>query len=294
MSEVLAVVENTPETKVIKGTGFAKRSVLDERIAKEEKELEELKKANEPAAKAEPDEMDEEPTSAEEKSFKKRYGDLRRHTQKLQTDMQKQIEDLKAQLEQSTKGQIKLPKSEEELDAWASEYPDVAKIVETIAIKKAQEQAKSLEERLKQIDAMAAQTAREKAEAELMRLHPDFSGIRDKDEFHEWVEAQPKWVQQALYDNETDAISAARAIDLYKADMGISTAKKGKKSEAREAASNVRTGRSGAPEKPEEAGMFYESQVEKMSAREYEARQDEIANALRTGKFVYDLSGGAR
>jgi hypothetical protein len=292
MSEAI-VVPNTPETAVIKGTGFAKRSVLDERIAKEEKELEELKRVN---AKAEedPDEMDEEPTSAEEKSFKKRYGDLRRHTQKLQTDMQKQIEELKAQLEQSTKGQIKLPKSEAELDAWAKEYPDVAKIVETIAIKKAQEQAKGLEERMKQIDAMAEQAAKEKAEAELMRLHPDFADIREKDEFHDWVESQPKWVQQALYDNETDAISAARAIDLYKADMGITASKKNKRSEAREAASNVRAGRSGAPENPEGSGLIYESQVEKMSAREYEARQDEIAAALKSGKFVYDLSGGAR
>lgn len=292
MSEAIAV-PNTPETAVIKGTGFAKRSVLDERIAKEEKELEALKKANSAQAD-EPDEMDEEPTSAEEKSFKKRYGDLRRHTQKLQTDMQKQIEDLKAQLEQSTKGQIKLPKSEAELEAWAKEYPDVAKIVETIAIKKAQEQAKGLEDRMRQIDAMAEQAAKEKAEAELMRLHPDFAEIREKDEFHDWVESQPKWVQQALYDNETDAISAARAIDLYKADMGIVTAKKNKRSDEREAATNVRAGRSKAPENPESAGLIYESQVEKMSPREYEARQEEIVSAMRTGKFVYDLSGGAR
>jgi hypothetical protein len=293
MSEMNMAVDNTPKTAVIKGTGFAKRSVLDERIEKEEKELEELKKAN-AQAKPEEDEDDEIPTSAEEKSFKKRYGDLRRHTQKLQGDLQKEIEELRGQLEQSTKGQIKLPKSEAELDAWVREYPDVAKIVETIAIKKAQEQSKALEDRMKQIDAMAAQTAKEKAEAELMRLHPDFDQIRDKDEFHEWVDQQPKWVQQALYDNETDAISAARAIDLYKADMGITAAKKSKRSESREAASNVRTGRGMAPEQGGDAGMIYESQVEKMSTREYEAKQDDIVAAIRSGKFVYDLTGSAR
>ncbi len=242
MSDVIAVVDNTPKTEVIKGTGFAKRSVLDERIAKEEKELEELKKVQTAPTAEETSEEDEEPTSAEEKSFKKRYGDLRRHTQKLQTDMQKQIEDLKAQLEQSTKGQIKLPKTEAELDAWTKEYPDVAKIVETIAIKKAQEQSAGLEDRLRKINEMQAETLKEKAEAELMRLHPDFDQIREMDEFHEWVEQQPKWVQQALYDNETDAISAARAIDLYKADKGIS-AKKAKKSDDREAAASVRTNR---------------------------------------------------
>ena len=292
MSDVIAVVDTTPKTAIIKGTGFAKRSVLDERIAKEEKEIEEMKKVQSAPAE-ESSEEDEEPTSAEEKSFKKRYGDLRRHTQKLQSDMQKQIDDLKTQLEQSTKGQIKLPKSEAELEAWSREYPDVAKIVETIAIKKAQEQSSALEDRLKQINEMQAQTLKEKAEAELMRLHPDFAQIRDQDEFHEWVEQQPKWVQQALYDNETDAVSAARAIDLYKADKGI-TAKKSKRSDEREAAASVRPGKSSAPEAPEEAGFFRESQVEKMSAKEYEARQDEIVAAIKAGKFIYDLSGAAR
>jgi hypothetical protein len=31
-----------------------------------------------------------------------------------------------------------------------------------------------------------------------------------------------------------------------------------------------------------------------MSTREYEARQDEIMEAIRNGNFVYDISGGAR
>jgi len=293
MSEVIAVVDNTPKTEVIKNAGFAKRSALDERIAKDEEELKALVQNNTaPAEQAESDEMDEEPTSAEEKSFKKRYGDLRRHSQKQQMEFQKQIDELRAQLEESTKAQIKLPKSEEELQKWASEYPDVAKIVETIAIKKAKEQAADIETRLKQIDEMQLDALKQKAEAELMRLHPDFDQIRDQDEFHSWVEAQPKWVQQALYENETDAVSAARAIDLYKADMGIT--KKSRKDSDREAAKGIATGRSTAPEKSAESGVIRESDVEKMSQREYEARQEEIVAAIRAGKFVYDLSGNAR
>ena len=31
-----------------------------------------------------------------------------------------------------------------------------------------------------------------------------------------------------------------------------------------------------------------------MTAQQYEARQEEIAEAIRTGKFIYDLSGSAR
>ena len=69
-----------------------------------------------------------------------------------------------------------------------------------------------------------------------MRIHPDFGEIRDSDDFHEWAEEQPKWGQDALYENDNDARSAARAIDLYKADKGIGKQSKSKndKSAAKE------------------------------------------------------------
>jgi hypothetical protein len=37
-----------------------------------------------------------------------------------------------------------------------------------------------------------------------------------------------------------------------------------------------------------------ESDVQKMSAVEYERNSDEIMEAIRTGNFIYDLSGSAR
>lgn len=286
-----AVVENTPKVVAIKtNNGFATRSALEERIKKDEQDLKSLV---ENAKGNTGEEEDEDPTSKEEGNFKKRYGDLRRHTQKKEAELQKQIDELKSQLEASTKKQIKLPKSEEELEQWAREYPDVAKIVETIAIKKAQEQAKTIEDRLKEIDNMTYQAKKEKAEAELMRLHPDFDTIRDTDDFHEWVDKQPNWIQQALYENETDALSAARAIDLYKADMGLDKKRK-EQPNYRDAAKSVMPSRGSSPTKTESAGSIKESDVEKMSAREYEARQEEIVAAIKSGKFIYDLSGSAR
>ena len=278
-------------------SGFGVRNANKERIAQEEEELKKLADANkEPEAKAEGAEEDdgEEPVNAEDRSFKKRYGDLRRHTQKQQVEMQKQLDDLRSQLEQSTTQQIRLPKSEEELEQWSREFPEVAKIVETIAMKKAKEQNASIEERFKKLDEMQAETLKEKAEAELMRLHPDFNKIREQDEFHEWVEAQPKWVQSALYDNENDAISAARAIDLYKADKGMTTSKRTKKSEEREAASSVgRSSRTGFDTESEQ-GSIRESDVERMSSKEYERNQEAIVAAIQAGKFIYDKSGSAR
>lgn len=284
MSEV--VLDRKEEVKVY--SGFSKRNANQEKIEQEEAELKALQEENKDGEKA----PEAEPESAEERSFKKRYGDLRRHSQQQQTQLQKQIDELKQQLEQSTSNQIKLPKSEEELSEWARQYPDVAKIVETIAIKKAKEQTEALDQRLKSLDEREALTAKEKAEAELLRMHPDFDEIRDDDEFHNWVDEQPKWVQQALYENDTDARAAARAIDLYKADKKIATKKS---TGSRDAAQSINTrgGRS-APSGEDKDGVIYESQVAKMSSQQYEQYQEEIGKAIKSGKFVYDLSGNAR
>ena len=284
-----AVINQNQQAKAF--SPFGKRNANKDKIEQEEAELKQIAedKSKDPQ---EPQESEDSSLSAEEKSFKKRYGDLRRHSQQQQTTLQKQIDELRSQLQQSTEKQISLPKSEEELAEWAKTYPDVAKIVETIAIKKAKEQTQALDERFKQLDERENKTSKDKAEAELMRLHPDFDVIRDDDDFHNWVEEQPKWIQDALYDNESDAKAAARAIDLYKADKGIKAKKTTPDKSAAESV-NTRGSRS-APTGESKDGVFYESQVSKMTTFEYEKNQEAIAKALQSGKFVYDISGSAR
>ena len=277
-----------------KKVAVANRKYTNEEKRKmEEEELEQMLKEQKGEVEqeaAEPEE--EEPTNAEEKTFKKRYSDLRRHQQKQAEEFKTELAELKRQLSEATKKEMQLPKSDEDIEQWAKDYPDVAAIVETIAMKKAREQSSALEERLKAIDEMQVSATKEKAEAELMRIHPDFDEIRDSDEFHEWAEDQPKWVQDALYDNDNDARSAARAMDLYKADMGI-TAKKPKSD--KDAAKSVPTKNSRSKPQENEASTYLrESQVQKMSPQEYEKRSDEIMEAIRSGKFVYDISGSAR
>jgi len=282
----------TGEVETPEVAAFANRKYSNEdRRKQEQEELDQLI-AEQNGEQEEVKEEDEKPVNAEDKSFKKRYGDLRRHMQEKEKTWDDKFKQLERQLEQSTKQEIKLPKSDSDIEAWAEQYPDVAAIVETIAIKKAREQAESLESRVKEIDEMKADANRKKAEVELLQAHPDFGEIRDSDQFHEWVEEQPKWVQDALYENDSDSRSAARAIDLYKADMGI---KAKKPSSNRDAARSVNS-RSGnnAPETESKVGVFSESQVNKMSAQEYEKVSEEIMESIRTGKFVYDMSGNAR
>ena len=261
----------------------------DEKLKKDEEELEQLLEEQKQDASTE--EVESEPTTVEEKTFKKRYSDLRRHQQKQTEELKTEINALKSQLEQSTKKQIKLPKSDEDIETWAKEYPDVAAIVETIAMKKAAEQSASLEQRVKALDDMQQDVSKQRAETELLQMHPDFDEIRNDDDFHAWADEQPKWIQDALYENDNDARSAARAIDLYKADRNLTT----KKTSNKDAAKSVSTkGKRNKPVENESSSFLRESDVQRMTAKEYENKSDEIMEAIRQNKFVYDVSGSAR
>ena len=263
---------------------------------KEELELEKNIKERDEAlgkAKAEAEDIAEtESLAPEEKTFKKRYGDLRRHSQEKEKSYQDEIFKLKQQLTQTASQEIKLPKSDEEIAQWSQEYPDVAKIVESIATKKAKELDSSLEERMKLIAEREAQSTRAMAEAELMRIHPDFETIRNDQEFHDWVELQPRWVQQALYENESDSKSAARAIDLYKVDMGITSTPKKKADPSKDAAKAVTRGSSNTPSatKSGQANQIKESDVAKMKPHEFEKNEEKIKEAIASGNFIYDMT----
>ena len=292
MAETAIMAEEMQSPKKV---AFANKPYTqEERIKREEEELEQLIKEQKGEVEEEvKEEQEAEPTNAEEKTFKKRYSDLRRHQQKQQEEFKAELAAMKSQLEKATKKEMKLPKSDEDIDEWAKEYPDVAAIVETIAMKKAAEQSSALEERMKAIDELQTSATKEKAEAALMQIHPDFGEIRDSDDFHDWADEQPKWVQDALYENDNDARSAARAIDLYKADKGITSEKKSKKTKGAAEAVSTKGGRS-TPQADESSTYLKESQVQKMSPQEYEKKSDEIMEAIRTGKFIYDISGSAR
>ena len=283
----MQAVKSTPAVK-----GFMRVDTKEARMKKDEEELAALKAEHEGTSQ----EVEEEevPTTAEERSFKKRYGDLRRHQQEQKSEFEEQIKSLKSELKSSSTGEMELPSTEEEIAEWATNYPQVANIMQTMALKAAREQNETLSTRMQEIDDLQQTANKSKAESQLLQIHPDFEDIRADDAFHEWVDSQPKWVQDSLYHNESDATSAARAIDLYKLDAGITKKVKGKKSSTRSAAQDVSVSGGSAPTEGSGEMQYLESDVAKMDIRQYEEHQDAIAKAMRSGNFVYDVSGKAR
>jgi len=264
------------------------------RIQEEEEELNGILNGEEEeeqpiAAKANDSEEGDENLSSEEKTYKKRYSDLRSH----QNKQAEELKAIKAQLNSAQeRGDIRPPKSDEELEAWSRQYPDVAAIVERIAEKKAQEKFSGAESRLQEIDRITAESDRNRMEDEIRAMHPDFNELRSSDVFHDWAGEQPKWVQDALYENSEDPASVTRVIDLYKVDKGLDN--KTRKKSSKSAASAVVTKRTTRLDADDATGHFSESQVHKMSAAQYDKQSDAIMESIRAGKFSYDMTGGAR
>ena len=293
----LAEVE-TPKTAGFVDRGYSYES-RKKRIEEEEEEIKRLEaeqrgeseEENEEVTKTEEadTEVEEKALSPEEKSFKKRYGDLRRHMQEKEKEWNDKFEAFEKRMEKES---IVPPTSDEDIEEWAKQYPDVAGIVETIAAKKAQEMFSKADARLKELDQAQSEAQRMKAENQIRKSHEDFDDLRASDEFHDWANEQPKWVQDALYENSDDPASVVRVIDLYKVDKGLT--KTAKKAKAKDAASTV-TRRSKTEVDVEDANdVIRESDVAKMSDKEFEAKSEEINKAIRSGKFVYDVSGKAR
>ena len=239
-----------------------------------------------PEVEAQEDDSD---LDAEEKSFKKRYGDLRRHLQQKEKEWEEKFNSFEARIKKEA---IVPPKSDEDIENWAKEYPDVAGIVETIAAKKAQEMFDKAEDRLSRLDELQYETERKTAEAKIREAHPNFDTLRQSDEFHQWAEQQPKWVKDALYENMDDPNSVIRVIDLYKIDNGETV--QAKKVKTKDAAKSIGKGSRTKVDPTEGGATLKESDVQKMSAKEFEEREEEISKAMRSGKFVYDLTGSAR
>ena len=100
----------------------------------------------------------ERPANAEDRVFKKRYDDLKKHYDSTINKHKDEVRTLRGQLESSTK-QFVPPKSKEELEAWRKEYPDVYEMVETIAMNKATTRTAEIEDKFKNLQVQQEQIA---------------------------------------------------------------------------------------------------------------------------------------
>ena len=227
----------------------------------------------------------ERPENAEERVFKKRYDDLKRHYDSTLGKHKDEVRTLRTQLEHSTK-QFVPPKSKDELESWRKEYPDVYEMVETIAMNKADSRAEEMETKYQNLQVQQEQIAKEKAEVELLKMHPDFKDLRSKEDFHQWAAKQDPVIQDWLYENTSNALLTGRALDLYKMDRGLGKYSKKEQNDAKKEAAKAisKTKKAEASDAPIKK-VWSNAEISKMSVNEYEKYEEEIDRAVREGRI---------
>ena len=228
-----------------------------------------------------------------EKTWAKRYGDLRRQYQRMQST----LSDMEKRLQSNTYLTVPQANDEAAIDQWITEHPDVAAIVMGLADRRAAALTEGIQTRLQSIDEKEAKLAKDTAFTKLNALHPDFfTTIRHEESFHEWLATKSKSMQDAIYGDANDWQAASDVIDLYKIQNGGDSKKSSSRTDKQKEDAREVRGRSNRPNSPETGRRmrFSESQVERMSGREYEQFEEAINEAIRNGEFEYDLTGGAR
>ncbi len=226
----------------------------------------------------------------EEKVYKKRYGDLRTLHQRDRDSYDKRIKELEGQIASlKNSGVTGLPKSAEEIKAWATEYPDLASAIAHIAEEKTKAQLSDLQAKIDRVEAEGMEVLREKAYLNLKKIHPDVDEIRASQDFHDWVTNQPSAIQAWFYDNDTDYLLAAKGIDLFKAETG--SKRKKVKDEAAEVGNSERVASTKATPPASETGkkVWKASEIKRMSPEEFEKYESEIEQANYEGRVVNDL-----
>ena len=217
--------------------------------------------------------------------YKKRYDDLKKHYDSKLNEFKSREQEL---IEEATKNRTdyKAPKTEEELEEFKNQYPDVYEVVETVAHMQSETKAKVLEERLSKLQERENQLIRQDAEKRLMERHPDFEDIKNSDDFHGWAKEQPKSIQDWIYKNADDADLASRALDLFKKDFGIDAPKdKSSSKPTRKSAADMVSTKTTSIE-PAQQKIWSEKEIAAMSVAEFDKYEEEISNAMQEGRIV--------
>ena len=138
------------------------------------------------------------------------------------------------------------------------------------------------------------------AEQELLSMHSDFGDLKESDDFLNWLDEQPATISDGIYKNNTDAKWAARVIDLYKADKGMSSKTRSKKRSTTQGKSKTQK-RSAAEaitktqqrryidDLQDDTKVWTVEEISKLKPHEYAALEKDIDKAAKEGRVVDSL-----
>ena len=222
--------------------------------------------------------------------YKKRYDDLKRHYDEKVGEFKAEIETLRKTMTQHAQEMprgVTPPKTAEELEEFKERYPDVFEVVQTVSSLQTESQVAQLREELGSIKEREQELEKQKAFEELLRLQPDFNDIKTDEKFLTWLGEQPTSISDGIYKNNKDARWAARVVDLYKADVGLTTKKKTKSPSAADAVTKT-PARQVSTEETGDKKIWKASEIGKMKPWEFEKAEAELDAARAEGRIDYN------
>ena len=229
---------------------------------------------------------DEEVQPKKRTNYKKRYDDLKRHYDQKVSEFKQKEEELQAAA-RSAQPEYQPPRSEEELEAFKQEYPDLYSTVESVAHMQSQRQVADLEAQLQSIRQRESEVMRREAETTLKDRHPDYEDLRGSDEFHAWAKEQPEQIQEWIYNNPNNVTLAVKAIDLYKMEKGITQTKSQPKSKkVQGSAADMVSTKTTSVEASSQPKIWTEREIAAMSLDQFDRYEDEIKLAMEEGRVI--------
>ena len=229
-------------------------------------------------------------TEKREHDYKKRYDDLKKYYDQQLNEWKQEKETLAAQANVAEKVQKEQayapPKTKEELDQFREKYPDVYQVVETISHEMADQKTADLKAKINELTQKEQKLIVQSAYKQLTSAHPDFNEIKATPEFLAWLEEQPASIADGIRKNNTDPKWAIRTVDLYKADVGVSSnnnrAVSNRKLDAAQAVLKTKTNPTSVNSGNQKVWKM--SEIQNMKPWDFEKYEADIDAAMRDGR----------
>ena len=227
------------------------------------------------------------PTEKREHDYKKRYDDLKTYYDQKLNEWKQEKETLAAQANVAEKEQAYAPpKTREELEQFKDKYPDVYQVVETISHDMAEQKTADLQAKISDLTEKEQKLIVQSAYKQLISAHPDFNEIKATPEFLAWLEEQPASIADGIRKNNTDPKWAIRTVDLYKADVGVSSnnnrAVSNRKLDAAQAVLKTKTNPTSVNSGNQKVWKM--SEIQNMKPWDFEKYEADIDAAMRDGR----------
>lgn len=229
-------------------------------------------------------------TEKREHDYKKRYDDLKKYYDQQLNEWKQEKETLAAQANVAEKVQKEQayapPKTKEELDQFREKYPDVYQVVETISHEMADQKTADLKAKINELTQKEQKLIVQSAYKQLTSAHPDFNEIKATPEFLAWLEEQPASIADGIRKNNTDPKWAIRTVDLYKADVGVSSNKtkavSNRKLDAAQTVLKTKTNPTSVNSGNQKVWKM--SEIQNMKPWDFEKYEADIDAAMRDGR----------